>query len=659
MKKAALIGNPNSGKTTLFNRLTGSRQHTGNWAGVTVEKKEGIFTLAGEEAALVDLPGIYSLSPDTLEERVALEYLWQERPDVILDILDATNLERNLYLTLQLMELGIPVVAAVNMADELKSQGRILTEAVLEQQLGIPVVLISAKTGEGVERLTERMARALSAGAPGDRVRYDPATQTALERTASTLPEQPGRRFLAAKLLAGEEISFLTGAAAGGEVTRRQIRQAYQTQTGQPDCYLALADARYRWIEKAVRKALSRPAAGDAPSPSDRIDRVVTSRVLAIPLFLALMAGMFALTFGPVGSSLKGMMEALFFRLGEWAARLLAGLNTPAWAVDLIEEGILGGIGGVLAFLPQIGMLFFFLSLLEDSGYMARAAFLMDRLFRRFGLSGKSFIPMLMGFGCTTPGVMAARTAGSRAEQRLTVMLVPFLSCGARLPIYLLMAGIFFPRHAGAVLLGLYGLGMAVAVLSGLFLKNTLFRSTRAGYLLELPPYRWPSVGFALLSAWDRCKGFLYKAATVIFAMNTVIWVLQHLTPALAPAAAEEESLFCLIGSALAPLFEPLGFGFWQAAAALLAGLIAKEGVAATMLVLFGGQAAIAAAFTPLSALSFLVFCALYTPCVAAVATIRKEMGSTALAAFSLCYQTLTAYGVAFLVYQGGRLLGF
>ena len=599
----ALTGNPNCGKTTLFNRLTGAHHTVGNWAGVTVEKKTGRALHRGTALTLVDLPGIYSLTPFSVEEVCARDYLMGGEADVVLDVLDGTNMERNLYLALLLTELGLPVVLAVNLMDEVQARGGDIDCARLSALLGVPVLPISARTGQGVEALLDAVLAAREAG---------------------------GARRARVPDSAGEDVD---------EAVRR-------------------ADARYRFLEDVCAQAVRRPPQSSRQTVTQRLDAVVTNRVLALPIFLLLMAAMFSAVFGRAGMAMKAGLEHFFAAvLSPWVLNLLAALHAPEWLCALTVDGVIGGVGGVLAFLPQITLLFLFLSLLEDSGYMARAAFIMDRPLRGLGLSGKAFIPMLMGFGCTTPAVMAARALETERDRRLTILLLPFLSCGARLPVYALFAGAFFAQRQGLVVFGLYLLGVCVAVCVGLLLRGTLFQGGRAPLLLELPAYRLPTVRGTLTHLWEKCGGFVAKAGTVLFWMSILVWMLQSFDPSLRylGGANAGDSMFAYIGRLVAPLLAPLGFGTWQAAAALLSGVVAKEAVVSTLGVLYG-SGGVGAAFTPASACAFLVFTLLYTPCVAALATIRRELHSTCAMLLVALGNTAVAYAAAWITYRVASL---
>ena len=708
----ALAGNPNSGKTTLFNALTGSNQYVGNWAGVTVERKEAMFDIGDDHATLVDLPGVYSLSPYSIEENITRHFIAQHQPDVVLNIVDATNLERNLYLTLQLMELERPVVVALNLMDELERRGESIDCKVLSEQLGAPVVPISAKKRQGFDALFQAIHDQAHDPKPSYPSRsYEPSTRDALREIVEALggfsahsafdedehfshrddnerdddhnarsshrhiggyddegdlDYAPPTMWVALKLLEGDEL--LRATAQLSDDQRKRIRAAVESyvRRGQAvhpgiDSLTLVVDARYRRIDEILKRAGFRRHEREI-STSDKIDRIVTHKVLAFPIFFLVMGLMFAVTFGPVGTFLTGLTEALVGWIGQAAGHGLTALNAPEWVTSLVQDGVIAGVGGVLVFLPQILLIFLFMSILEDSGYMARAAFITDRLLRKFGLSGRSFIPMLMGFGCTTTAIIAARGVENERDRRMTILLTPFMSCGARLPVYALFTAAFFPGHKALVVLSLYALGMVMMVLCGIVLRRTTFRKGDSPFLMELPPYRMPHAKSVLRRLWDRAKDFLTRAGTLIFAMSVLIWFMQSFSPELKWVTDSAESIFGRIGAFLAPVFAPLGFGQWEKGVALLSGLVAKEAIVSTLQVLYSvGSAseltgAIAAHFTPLSAYAFLVFILLYVPCVAALAAAKRELHSTKYFVMTICIQLGVAYGVTLLVYQIGRL---
>jgi ferrous iron transport protein B len=671
--KVALVGNPNCGKTTLFNALTGSNQYVGNWPGVTVEKKEGAAKLGDLSFTVVDLPGIYSLSPYSIEELVARRFIIGEQPDAIIDIVDATNLERNLYLTMQLLELERPMVLAVNFMDEVEKRGDIIDCGRLSAHLGVPVVPISARDGQNLEKLVEEAHRQMHTGLtvePDDL--YDDFTHAIHHRIGAIIHDRAYDRHIPAhwaaiKLLEGDEEAAKD--LGLGETTLRRVDQIaaeYEASSPLGDRETLLADSRYRFVERVVRASVQRKSREGRPSLTERIDAVATHKYLAIPLFLSMMLLVFLATFSGPGAWLSDgiawfVEEVLCPGVSGW----LGAAGAPGWLTGLLVDGVIAGVGGVITFLPMIALLFLFLSMLEDSGYMARAAFVMDRTLRHFGLSGKAFIPMLMGFGCTVPAVMGARTMENEKDRRMTILLVPFMSCGARLPIYGLMTSAFFPDHAGLVVFALYILGPVLAILSGLILKRFLFRGEPAPFLLELPPYRMPTLHNIWLHVWERVRDFLVRAGTIIAAMSVVIWFLQSFSPSLQMVEDTTDSILALVGGFLAPVFAPLGFGAWQAAVALLTGLIAKEMVVGSMSLFYGfsltdyaaAGTVMAATFSPAAALAFVTFCALYTPCVAAIATIRREMGSRRWTALTLAWQLGAAWLTAFAVYQIAGIL--
>ena len=672
--KVALAGNPNCGKTTLFNALTGSNQYVGNWPGVTVEKKEGTARLGDREITVVDLPGIYSLSPYSMEEIVARDFIIGEGPDAVIDIVDATNLERNLYLTVQLLELERPLVLALNFMDEVKARGDQIDVERLSKELGVPVVPITAKTGEGLDELLQVAHRQMHLGVtyePDDL--YDDFTHDIHHRMGELIHDYAYAANLPAhwsaiKLLEGDGV-VAKALNLPPEVQTKldAIIAEYEASSDLGDRETLVADSRYKYIERVVRASVVRGKGSEGPTLTEKIDRIVTGKYTALPLFLCAMLVMFVITFGPFGSWLQDGVSALIDLFSGWLEGTLSAAGAPDVLISLVCDGIISGVGGVLSFLPQIALLFFFLSFLEDSGYMSRAAFIMDRLLRRFGLSGKAFIPMLMGFGCSVPAIMGARTMENEKDRRMTILLIPFMSCSAKLPVYGLLSAAFFGPWAGLVVFGLYVIGMAVGILSGILFKHTLFAGEPAPFVLELPPYRFPSMENIATHVWQKVKGFLVKAGTLILAMSVVLWLLQSFDFSLHMVDDAGESMLGTLGALIAPIFAPLGFGFWQAAVALLTGFIAKEMVVSSLSMFYGfsltaTSGAVAAAmtgFTPLSAFSMLVFILLYVPCVAATSTMAKELGSAKWTAFSVCWQLGVAYVVALLVHTVGLALGF
>ena len=672
--KVALAGNPNCGKTTLFNALTGSNQYVGNWPGVTVEKKEGTAHLGDRAITVVDLPGIYSLSPYSMEEIVARDFIIGEGPDAVIDIVDATNLERNLYLTVQLLELERPLVLALNFMDEVKARGDQIDVERLSKELGVPVVPITAKTGEGLDELLQVAHRQMHLGVtyePDDL--YDDFTHDIHHRMGELIHDYAYAANLPAhwasiKLLEGDGIvAKALNLPADVQNKLDAIIAEYEASSALGDRETLVADSRYRYIERVVRASVVKGKGSEGPTLTEKIDRIVTGKYTALPLFLCAMLVMFVITFGPFGSWLQDGVSALIDLFSGWLEGALSAACAPDVLISLACDGIISGVGGVLSFLPQIALLFFFLSFLEDSGYMSRAAFIMDRLLRRFGLSGKAFIPMLMGFGCSVPAIMGARTMENEKDRRMTILLIPFMSCSAKLPVYGLLSAAFFGPWAGLVVFGLYVIGMAVGILSGILFKHTLFSGEPAPFVLELPPYRFPSMENIATHVWQKVKGFLVKAGTLILAMSIVLWLLQSFDFSLHMVDDAANSMLGTLGALIAPVFAPLGFGFWQAAVALLTGFIAKEMVVSSLSMFYGfsltaAGTAVAAAmtgFTPLSAFSMLVFILLYVPCVAATSTMAKELGSAKWTAFSVCWQIGVAYVVSLLVHTVGLALGF
>ncbi len=662
----ALAGNQNSGKTTLFNQLTGSNQHVGNFPGVTVEKKEGRIR-KHDNVTVVDLPGIYSLSPYTAEEVVTRDFLVQNKPDVILNILDATNIERNMYLSLQLMTLGIPMVFALNMMDEVRSNGGSIDIPRLERELGVFVVPISANRNEGVAELVERVLDAAAGkvpeGAAGRRIDFcSGAVHKALhaithlvEANARAAGYEP--RFAATKLIEGDSPleKALSLTTTDRDIIGRIIKEM-EDALG-TDREAAIADMRYSFIENLVRTCVTKRAESREQARSVALDRVLTNNVLAIPIFVAIMCAVFWFTFGPVGSFVS---DSLSFAIDSGVAladSFLAAVGVSGWMRSLVVSGALAGVGSVLSFLPVIAILFFFLSLLEDTGYMARVAFVLDSLLRRIGLSGRSFVPMLVGFGCSVPAIMAARTLSSDRDRKMTILLTPFMSCSAKVPVYAVFCAAFFPRHGALVMGALYFGGILVAVASGLVLKRTVFRGNSVPFVMELPVYRLPSPKTVVLHLWEKVKDFVGRAFTIIFIGSLVIWLLTNLDWTFTVVGDGSASILASLGSFIAPVFAPNGFASWQSVAALVSGFTAKEAVISTLSVVLPGG--LAAYFTPLSALSFLTFTLLYTPCVAAVAATRREIGSLKWTVAAVVFQTGIAWLVSALVFQLGRLAGF
>ena len=653
----ALVGNQNSGKTTLFNALTGSNQHVGNFPGVTVESKTG-FLKNDRKIKIVDLPGIYSLRPFSGEEIVTRDFILNHKPDAIINIADATNLERNLYLTLQLMELGIPMVLALNMMDEVRNNGGTVNIRELSRALGIPIVPISAINNEGISEL---MDRAVFVGS--EKIfpsKWDICDDGPVHRCIHAVTHivehharKAGisRRFAAIHLIEGEdEMASRLGINANKIELIEHAVIEMERETGF-DRNEAIADMRYAFIEKICKDTVKKPKISKEKLRSDRMDHVLTHRFLAIPLFILIMFTVFFLTFGWIGNTLSSWLSLGIDALTGWVDAVLTDFHINPVMQGLVIDGIFTGVGSVLSFLPLVVVLFFFLSLLEDTGYMARVAFFMDKLLRKIGLSGKSFVPMLLGFGCSVPAIMATRTLSSERDKKLTILLIPYMSCTAKIPIYTLFCASFFPRYAALVMTGLYFGGMVVAVLVALLTKKTLFQGKPIPFVMELPPYRLPSLKSTLILMWEKARSFLQKAFTVIFLATVIIWFLQSFDIRLNLVHDSANSILAVLGKWISPLFVPLGFGDWRIATALISGFTAKEAVVRTLNVLLGNLS-LPSLFTPLTALSFLTFTLLYTPCVAAVATMKKELHSGMKTFGMVVFQCMVAWITAFVVYR-------
>ncbi len=663
----ALVGNQNCGKTTLFNRLTGSNQHVGNFPGVTVEKKEG-HILKHKDATIVDLPGIYSLSPYTSEEVVTRDFAVKEHPDAIINIVDATNIERNLYLTLQLMELGIPMIIALNMMDEVRQSGNSIDVKKLSDHLGLPVVPISASKNEGVSELLDVAMKVVTEQKPPVKLDFCVGPVHKAIHSIAHLIEDQARvydyptRFAATKLVEGDApMTEALGITENQQHIIDHIVEEMEFELG-TDREAALADMRYSYIEKICSDCVTRHQETKEQLRSEKIDRFLTHKYFGIPIFLGIMLLIFWLTFTVIGAPLQDLLERGIDWLTAELSHLLVQVNVSPWLHSLLIDGVCAGVGSVLSFLPIIVLLFFFLSLLEDSGYMARVAFVMDKLLRKIGLSGRSFVPMLIGFGCSVPAIMATRTLSSERDRKMTIVLTPFMSCSAKLPIYGMITSAFFPKHGGVVMFSIYVLGMIVAVLSGLLLKKTIFRGNPIPFVMELPAYRMPSPKTVALHMWEKAKDFIRKAFTIIFVAAIVIWFLQSFDWSLNMVEDSSMSILASIGSVIAPIFIPLGFNDWRASTALITGLTAKESVVSTLTILTGAAndaqlgGILQGIFSPLSAFSFLVFTILYMPCVAAFAATKRELGSLKSAAATALYQTCVAYLVALVIFQVGSL---
>ena len=658
----ALAGNQNCGKTTLFNQLTGSNQHVGNFPGVTVDRKSGAIR-NNPNTEVTDLPGIYSMSPYTSEEIVTRQFIIGEKPTGIINIVDATNIERNLYLTMQLMELDTPMVLALNMMDEMRGNGGTVRINKMEAMLGIPVVPISAAKNEGVDELVDHALHvAKYQERPG---RMDFCSEEdhggAVHRCIHGIihliedhAEAAGIpvRFAATKLVEGDQ---RIEAALKLDQNEKEMIEHIIVQMEQErglDRAAAIADMRFHFIHQLVEQTVVKPRQSKEQLRSAQIDRFLTGRYTAIPAFVGIMALVFYLTFGVIGLALQNLLEVGIDALTAAVDSTLTAWNVNAAVHSLVIDGIFTGVGSVLSFLPIIVTLFFFLSLLEDTGYMARVAFVMDKLLRRIGLSGRSIVPMLIGFGCTVPGVMASRTLPSERDRKMTILLTPFMSCSAKLPIYSLFAAAFFPEHAALVMVSLYFLGIAVGILMAILLKSSVFKGEAVPFVMELPNYRLPGLKNVVQLLWEKARDFLQRAFTVIFAATIIIWFLQSFDLRLSLTADPQQSILAWLASGIAPLFAPLGFADWRVSTALITGFMAKESVVSTLTILYGSSAAFAAALSPAAAAPLLVFCLLYTPCIAAVASVKRELGGK-WAFIMVANQCIVAWLAAF----GTRLI--
>ena len=657
----ALAGNQNCGKTTLFNQLTGANQHVGNFPGVTVDQKSGPI-LSHPETKVTDLPGIYSLSPYSSEEIVSRDFILNTHPCGIINIVDATNIERNLYLTMQLLELDIPMVLALNMMDEMRGNGGTVDINAMEELLGIPVVPVSAAKNEGVAELVEHALHvAKYQEKPGrtDFCAKDSPVHRCLHGIMHLIEDHATEagipvRFAASKLAEGDAlVAKALGLSENEQEMVEHILVQMEQESGM-DRAAAIADMRFSFITGLCKRTVVKPVESREHLRSRKIDRFLTGKYTAIPAFIGIMALVFWLTFNVIGAFFQGLLETGIDWLTGAVDGLLTGAGVSPVLQSLVIDGIFGGVGSVLSFIPIIVVLFFFLSLLEDSGYMARVAFVMDKLLRKIGLSGRSIVPMLIGFGCTVPGVMASRTLPSERDRKMTILLTPFMSCTAKLPIYGFFADAFFPKTSGLVMVGLYFFGILVGILMALVSKNTLFRGEAVPFVMELPNYRMPGAKNVAHLLWDKAKDFLQRAFTVIFVASMVVWFLQSFDFGLHIVADSADSILAVVAGCIAPIFAPVGFGDWRIVTSLIAGFMAKESVVSTLTVLVGGS--IEAILTPLSAASLLVFCLLYTPCVAAVASIKRELGGR-WAVGVVVGQCVIAWLCALLVYGIGALV--
>lgn len=664
----ALAGNQNCGKTTLFNRLTGSNQHVGNFPGVTVDRKDGAI-IAHENTLVTDLPGIYSLSPYTNEEIVSREFILKENPKAIINIVDATNIERNLYLTMQLMELGRPMVLALNMMDEVWANGGSVRVNEMEALLGMPVVPISASRGEGIEELIDHALHVAKYQEPPavqdfcDANDNGGAVHRCLHSIMHIIEDHAQKaniplRFAASKIAEGDPLIIeQLDLDVNEKRTIAHIVKQMESERGL-DRASAIADMRFAFIDKVCRQTVVKPRISREHIRSLQIDEVLTGKYTAIPAFIAIMALVFWLTFNVIGVWLNDALDWAIGLATDYTDAALTAWHVNASIHSLIIDAIFNGVGSVLSFLPTIVVLFFFLSFLEDSGYMARVAFVMDTLLRRIGLSGRSIVPMLIGFGCTVPGVMASRTLPSERDRKMTILLTPFMSCSAKLPIYAFFVAAFFPGNGAAVMIGLYLLGIVVAVLMGLIMKNSIFKGEAVPFVMELPNYRMPGAKNVMLLLWDKAKDFLERAFTVIFVATIVIWFLQTFDFQLNPVEDSQTSILAVVAGWISPVFAPLGFDDWRVTTALIGGFMAKESVVSSLSVLFGSTEALTAVMSGLTALTLLVFCLLYTPCVASIATIKRELGGQWALGVAV-FQCVIAWIVALIVRLIGLMFGF
>lgn len=658
----ALVGNQNCGKTTLFNQLTGAKQHVGNFPGVTVDRKDGV--IKGHDNTLItDLPGIYSMSPYSSEEIVTREFVIHEKPKGIINIVDATNIERNLYLTMQLLELGIPMVVALNMMDELReNDGSVLVNE-MEEELGVPVIPISAAKGEGIEELIRHaihVAKYQEQPLETDFCKREEGIHRGIHAVMHLIEDHAEKvripvRFAASKVMEGDtKILEQLKLTANEQHLLEEIAKQTEEETGM-DRAAAVAQMRFDYIEDICGETVIKPKESKERVRSRKADEFLTGKYTGIPAFIGIMGVVFWLTFNVIGAFLQGLLESGITALTDLADKAMQAANVNSVVHSLVIDGIFSGVGGVLSFLPIIVTLFFFLSILEDSGYMARVAFIMDKLLRKLGLSGRSIVPMLIGFGCTVPGVMASRTLPSERDRKMTILLTPFMSCTAKLPIYAFFTAAFFPDHGALVMIALYVFGIVMGIVMALIFKKTAFKGEAVPFVMELPNYRMPgakNVGHLL---WDKAKDFLQRAFTVIFIATIVIWFLQNFDTGLNMVSDSQHSILALVAGALAPIFIPVGFGDWRIVTALISGFLAKESVVSSLTVLFGSTVTLQGSLTTVGAAALLVFCLLYTPCVAAIASVKRELGGKWAVAMAIG-QCVIAWIMAFVVYHIGML---
>ena len=659
----ALVGNQNCGKTTLFNQLTGSKQHVGNFPGVTVDRKDGVIR-GYENTLITDLPGIYSMSPYSSEEIVTREFVIKQKPRGIINIVDATNIERNLYLTMQLLELGFPMVVALNMMDELRENDGSVKVNEMEALLGVPVIPISAAKGEGIEELIRHavhVAKYQESPMENDFCRKEEGIHRGIHAVMHLIEDHAQKteipvRFAASKVMEGDEkILEQLSLTENEKNLLEDIAKQTEEETGL-DRAAAVAQMRFEYIEDVCNKTVIKPKESKERLRSQKIDHFLTGKYTGIPAFIGIMGIVFWLTFNVIGAFLQGALESGITALTEFVDGAMTAANVSSVVHSLVIDGIFNGVGGVLSFLPIIVTLFFFLSILEDSGYMARVAFIMDKLLRKLGLSGRSIVPMLIGFGCTVPGVMASRTLPSERDRKMTILLTPFMSCTAKLPIYAFFTAAFFPKNGALVMIGLYVFGIVMGILMALIFKKTAFKGEAVPFVMELPNYRMPGAKNVLHLLWDKAKDFLQRAFTVIFIATIVIWFLQNFDTGLNMVSNSEDSILALVAGALAPVFAPVGFGDWRIVTALISGFLAKESVVSSLTVLFGSTAVLQSSLTAVGAGALLVFCLLYTPCVAAIASVKRELGGKWATAMVIG-QCMIAWLAAFVIYRLGMFL--
>ena len=665
MNTIALVGNPNSGKTTLFNALTGTNQHVGNWPGVTVEKKEGTLNFKNKKYNIVDLPGTYSLGAYSEDEIVARDFILKDEPDVVINVVDATNIERNLYLTTQLLEMGTKVIVALNMMDEAKEKNISIDIKKLSKELGVPVIATIASKKNGIEKLVEESINMMNSGnVPQNKINYGKDIDNEINKLKeiienSNLNTEYPSEWIAIKLLEGDEYI--------SEITDKNILKiahesgdAIAIAAMEPE--LIIVDKRYEFIGNIVNKTVKKPKE-EIVTKSDKIDKVLTHKWLGLPIFALIMLIVYQLTFAIGEDILQEGLNAGMEAFTASVESFLVNVNAPELLTAFITDGILGGVGAVIEFVPLIAVMYLLLGILEDSGYMARAAYVMDRIMRSLGLHGKTFISMLVGVGCNVPGIMATRTLDSKKDRMIAILINPFISCGARLPIYLVFISAFFPKHKALILFSIYAFGFLVAIIMGKIFSKTLFEGESSYFVMELPPYRFPTLKGTLLNMWDKVSSFLKRAGTTIFAVVTVLWILSVLPYGVEPYS--QSSILGKIGTVIAPIFKPAGFGTWQASVGLFAGIVAKEAVVATLGMVYAGVeegaqlvTAIQGAFTPLSAVSFMIMTLLYTPCAAVIGTIRRETNSTKWAVFTALYTFAVGWIISVAIFQIGGLFG-